>query len=66
MFEGEPGFAPDLIVTFAGLVGASVGAWWRFETGDASVITLWAVGGALAFAVGAWIIKGVVGKVLGR
>jgi hypothetical protein len=64
--EGEPEFAPDLIVTFAALLGAAVGYWWRFETGDANTMTLWAVGGALAFAVGAWVIKGVVGNIVGR
>ena len=65
-FEGEPEFDPDLLVTAAALLGTAVGFWWRFETGDATVITLWAVGGALAFAVGAWVIKGVVGKIVGR
>lgn len=64
-FEGEPEFAPDLVVTFAALLGTAVGFWRRFETGDANVIGLWAVGGALAFAVAAWVIKGVVSKIVG-
>ena len=64
-FEGEPEFAPDLVVTFAALLGTAVGFWWRSETGDANVITLWAVGGALAFAVGAWVVKAVVSNIVG-
>ena len=64
-FEGEPEFDPDLLVTAAALLGTAVGFWWQFETGDASVISLWAAGGALAFAVGAWVVKGVVSKIVG-
>jgi hypothetical protein len=64
-FEGEPGFAPDFFAMFAGLVGGAVGFWWRFGTGDAGVIAAWSAGGALAFAVVAWVLGRLMAHILG-
>ena len=64
-FEGETGFAPDFVTVFAGLVGAAVGFWWKFDTGDAETIAAWSAGGSVAFAAVAWVLGTLLTNLLG-
>ena len=50
MFEGKVGYFPDLFATVAGLVGAALGFWWQYGTGDVLAIIPGVVGGATVFA----------------
>jgi hypothetical protein len=62
--EGDAGFAPDFFVMFAALVGAAVGFWWQFGTGEAGTVALWSVGGAAGFAVIAYVLGWAIGSLL--
>jgi hypothetical protein len=53
VFGGNADFAPDFAAIFVALVGAAVGFWWQFPTGDATTIAAWSAGGAFLFAVAA-------------
>lgn len=65
MFEGEPGFAPDFSVTAAALMGTAVGFWWHFRTGNPGTIAAWAVGATFVCAIAAYLVKWLVGLLLG-
>ncbi len=55
--EGDAELAPDFLAIFAALVGAAVGFWWQFETGDAADIALWSLGVATVFALVAYFLS---------
>lgn len=59
--QGEPEFAPSLLVAAVALIGAAVGFWWKFAGWDTGHLALWTAAAAGAGAVAAWVIKGLVG-----
>lgn len=59
--EGDVAFAPSFVVVFVALVGAAVGFWWHFSTGDVGTIALWSVGGTVVFAAAALVLGWLIG-----
>jgi len=48
--EADAVFEPSFLAILAGLVGAALGFWMNFASGDMSTIALWSAGLSLAFA----------------
>lgn len=68
--EWEAGFVPAFFATFAGLLGASIGFWWRYGTGDAATMAAQSAGCAFVFAVvaclTAWAASNILGSAAGE
>lgn len=63
--EGETAFTPDFLVVFAALVGAAVGFWWHFDSGDALTIATWTTSCAFISAAVAWVLSSLLSKTAG-